>query len=267
MTEHAHWRREFVEAELRTNRFRADNCYLWQLRSMGESARLKYYLYARYLAATGGDELLSTLGEDGAFGAIAFQYATAPTLSRDLLDSVGELLFLDRQWGLRDRTGFSVVDIGAGYGRMAHRMGQAMSGLERYYCLDAVPESTFVCDWYLRFRGIDRAASVPLDELGSLDGTSPELAIATHSLSEMPFRAVQAWIHWLAEHEVDSLLVVPNENNRLLSLEGPGVRGDCSPLLARFGYWLRVDEPVICDPDIRALTGVYERFLLFERAR
>jgi hypothetical protein len=265
LAQHALWRREFVDSQLRTHRFRADNPYLWQLRNMGESPRLKYYLCARYLASIDDRDLLGTLGEDGAFGAVAFQYETMPTVSRDLLDSVGELLFLDRQWGLFDRDPFAVVDIGAGYGRLAHRMSQAVPNLMHCYCLDAVAESTYLCEWYLRYRGIDRATSLPVDELDALDSVPIQLAVAAHSLSEMPYDTVEAWIRWLADHDVGTILVVPNDNNRLLSLEGPGARADCLPLMSMYGYWLRVDEPIIHDRDIRALTSVHERYLLFER--
>ncbi len=74
---------------------------------------------------------------------------------------MNELCFLERELGLRERERFSVLDIGAGYGRLAHRMAAAHAErLADYCCVDAVPESTFVSEYYLRHRGVAPPARV-----------------------------------------------------------------------------------------------------------
>ena len=54
-----------------------------------------------------------------------------------------------------------LLDIGAGYGRLAHRLAESVPATE-IMCTDAVPASTFLSEFYLRFRGVDnRATAVP----------------------------------------------------------------------------------------------------------
>jgi hypothetical protein len=265
---HGFWSRGFVDEELRLDRFREDNCYLWQLRRVGENPRLKYFTYASYLAGIDSRGLLERLGEDGKFGCITFEYERYPRLSLDLLDSINEISFLDRHWSIFDRKGFSVVDIGAGYGRLAHRMVQSVQGIDHYYCLDAIAESTFLCEWYIRYRGIDRqATAVPLDEIKSrFYKLRPDLAVNIHSFSEMTYDAIEAWILWLASIAVPVLLIVSNEGRDLLSMDKPEslpTRRDCLPLLAQHGYKLTVVEPIVTDADVRELTGMDNYFMFF----
>ena len=89
---------------------------------------------------------MDRLTEDGAFGCWTFQYPGHPRYSRDLLESVNEIVFLDRTLALSERDRFSVLDIGAGYGRLSHRMSAAYSNLDDYCCVDAIPESRRGCD-------------------------------------------------------------------------------------------------------------------------
>ena len=87
--------------------------------------------------------------EDGAFGCWTTDVPGRGKLSRDRLDSVSETLFLERQLNVLSRPGIRILDIGAGYGRFAYRMAQAHSSLADYCCVDAVPESTFLSEYYL----------------------------------------------------------------------------------------------------------------------
>ena len=79
-------------------------------------------------------------------------------VTRDLPDSVAELNFLERHLAISQRTAVVVLDIGAGYGRLAYRSVVALPLIERYLCTDAVPVSTFNCEHYLRYRGVDAGA-------------------------------------------------------------------------------------------------------------
>lgn len=262
------WRRSRRLRDLNLKYFRGDNAYVWQLRQVGDNARLKFFLLTRYLSDLDVHKLLERTSEDGAFGCWTFDFESLPTASRDLLDSINEMYFLDRHWGLLSRTDFTVVDIGAGYGRLAHRMVDCVPGLKRYFCVDAIPESTFLSEQYLRYRKADHKATVlRLDEVADrLAAQRPDLAVNIHSFSEMPLRAIEAWIGLLARTGVPALMIVPNEGDKLLSLEDDYLRLDFTPALERHGYRLAARERTIADPDVRELVGVGDWFMLFRRA-
>jgi SAM-dependent methyltransferase len=260
------WAHSYLETQLSLPYFRGDNSYVWQFRNIGAMATHKYFFYLREVAARDTRGLLETLEEDGAFGCWTFDYPGWPTVSRDLLDSINELEFLDRELDLLD-TDWTVLDIGAGYGRLAHRMLAAAPKLTRYICVDAVPESTFLCEYYLRFRGcMDRAEVVPLDELDArLPGRTVQLAVNIHSFSEMGSPAIAGWLSWLAELEVPWLLIVPNDGRLLLTSEETGERHDFAPLVRQHGYELARCEPVFPDPTMREFMRVGDHFFLFRR--
>ncbi|WP_143172553.1 putative sugar O-methyltransferase [Actinacidiphila paucisporea] len=261
------WRRSRRLRDLNLKYFRGDNAYVWQLRQLGDNARLKFFLLARYVSSLDTHKLLERTGEDGAFGCWTFDFQELPTVSRDLLDSMNEIYFLDHHWGLLSRTEATVVDIGAGYGRLAHRMVDCVPGLTRYLCVDAIPESTFLSEHYLRHRNVDHKATVlRLDEMEDrLAAERPDLAVNIHSFSEMPLSAIEAWIGLLARIGVPALMIVPNEGDRLLSLEDDYLRVDFTPVLERNGYVLAAREPTVADPDVRDLVGVGDWFMLFTR--
>ena len=264
---HTMWHDGYRTEELDLANFRGDNIYLWQLRSIGAHARLKYFLHGQYVRGFDTRGLLDQLIEDGQFGCWTFHYEGLPRLSRDLLDSINELYFLDRELDLFARERLTVLDIGAGYGRLAHRMCSAVPGLTKYYCVDAVPESTFLSEYYLRYRGCqEKAIVVPLDEIAAMLPTEGiDLAVNIHGFSEVGLEVIGGWLDELARRGVPWLLVVPNDHEQLLSWEADGSRQDYTPLLEARGYRLRCSEPSIRDPDVRELTGVKaDHFLLFE---
>ena len=104
-------------------------------------ARMKGPVRARIRLSELGDKLV----EDDYFGNITFDI-DGKLVSRDLLDSLVEIYFLDRHLGLASAApGLTVLDIGAGYGRLAHRILSALPSATRYLCSDAIAEST--CNW------------------------------------------------------------------------------------------------------------------------
>ena len=262
------WRRSRRLRDLNLRYFRGDNAYVWQLRQVGSQARLKFYVLAQYIRSLDSHKLLEKTKEDGAFGCWTFDFQGMPTVSRDLIDSVNEMYFLDRHWDLFSRNDFTVVDIGAGYGRLAHRMVECVPGLKTYLCVDAIPESTFLSEVYLRYREVGpKAVVLPLDKVADrLPTERPDLAVNIHSFSEMPIAAIDAWIGLLARIGVPALLIVPNEGDRLLSLEDDVVRLDFSPVLRKHGYVLEVREPTVADPDVRELVGIGDWFLFYRLA-
>ncbi|MEU4802870.1 putative sugar O-methyltransferase [Actinosynnema sp. NPDC023587] len=263
---HSQWAHSF-RSDLDLRYFRGDNCYLRQLSNFTGGLEASFTRYADYLAPRDARGLLELVAEDGGFGCWAVDYRRRRLISRDLLESVNEIGFLDRAWNLFDRTGVTVLDIGAGYGRLGHRVAEAVPGLDRYYCVDAVPESTFVCSYYLDHRGVsERVAVVPLDELDSLAGKRIDLAVNIHSFSEMPHAAIRAWLEWLAGHEVPALFVISNTRERVLSREADNSQRDATPLLARYGYRRVVAEPIVAEPAAFADLGIDDHFLLFRRS-
>jgi putative sugar O-methyltransferase len=261
------WGKEYLGRELDLRYFRGDNAYVWQLRNVRAQARLKYYLYCRYIRDLDHHDLLQTLQEDGAFGCWSFEFEHQPRVSRDLLDSINEIYFLDRQLKLFERQKLNVLDIGAGYGRLAHRMLAALPQIEHYYCVDAIPESTFLCEYYLGHRGcLDKAVVCALDEIDSkLSGVRYDFAVNIHSFPEMGCAAISGWLALLARLQVPYLLVVPNDQQHLLSNEGNDVRLDFAHLFPQHGYEQIACEKVIADDDVRELFGVDDYYYLFRR--
>jgi hypothetical protein len=265
--ERSRWSEGAVQRFLNLEYFRGETLITWHYRETRPVTELKYFAWLRYLEDVDALGLLGRLVEDGEFGCWTFRYPDRPVVSRDLLQSVNEINFLDRSLGIRDRTGLSVVDIGAGYGRLGHRMTAAFDHVTDYCCLDAIAESTFVCDYYLRHRGCaPPARSIPLQRLGELDSSRFDLAINIHSFSECTLRAVDWWVGWLAERRVRHLLLVPNDGDRLLTLESDGRRENFAPVLEAAGYHLTQREYVCRDAATRKLIGIEDQFHLFELA-
>jgi hypothetical protein len=227
--------------------FRGDNAYVWQVQ--GGECEANYAISARHIESIDQRDILNRLNEDGAFGAHVFDL-DGRKVSRDLLDSVAELSFLDRHLGIFERRDFRVLDIGAGYGRMAHRMVSVLPNVTRYLCTDAIPVSTFISEYYLKYRGIDaRATAVQVTDIKSVLEDSPiDLAINIHSFSECRIQAVTWWLRVLRDRNIRHLFVVPNAGDhggtRLLSGDG----GDLMPLFASHGFERTACEPKYSDP-------------------
>jgi hypothetical protein len=265
---HSLWSDEGVHSQLEMAYFRGDNVYVWQLRNVRNHARLKYYLYCQYIREIDTRKLLDSLGEDGQFGCWIFDYAGLPRISRDLLDSINELYFLDRHLEIFSRQDFNVLDIGAGYGRLAHRMTQAVPGLGLYHCTDAVAESTFLCGYYLKYRGCEsKTRVIPLTAVEqALPQLKLDLALNVHSFSEMRYEAIQGWFALLQKMQNRYLMIVPNDPTEFLSREADGSRRDFSDVIRDAGFRQIACEPIFRDDNVRELVGVQDHMFLFERA-
>jgi hypothetical protein len=244
--------------------FRGDNAYVWQLRGRDMNP-LGYALTAYYLRSIDRLGLLDRLVEDDAFGLFTFPIG-GKLLSRDLLDSINEISFLERELQLSSRR-LNVLDIGAGYGRLAHRLVTALPNVGSYFCTDAVPVSTFVSEYYLRYRKVDHAAKVvPLDEIEAVMSQNRiDLAVNIHSFSECRATAIGWWLRLLERHAVRYLLVVPNadreRSGRLVNHAGE----DYGSLIERSGYRLRATVPKYADPLVQEYGVASTHYHLFER--
>jgi len=236
-------------ADLR--QFRGDNPYVFQLRGRNLNA-LGYaasYYCARRIVEIERLELLDRLEEDGLFGVHTFEI-DGRRISRDLLDSALELAFLERHLRISQGPRRTILDIGAGYGRLAHRGAIAFPKTTQWLATDAIPVSTFLCEYYLGFRALgDRASVVPLHELGAavLPG-KVDIAVNIHSFSECSLAAIDAWIAFLAARQVAHLMVVPNavaaDGTTMLTNQGVDFTG----ILSAHGYECIAAEPKYPDP-------------------
>lgn len=230
--------------------FRGDNAFVWQLRGLNRNA-LTYALCYYALKADDSEGLLDLVDEDEAFGIHALK-VDGRLITRDLLDSVREIQFLRRHVGIGTGS-WNILDIGAGYGRLAHRLSQAGGDEVQTFATDAFAPSTFLCEYYLRHRRAMRAHPVPLDEVdGLLADTRIDLVTNVHSFSECAPDAVAWWLEKIAAHKIRYLFVVPNEGTsggtRCQTSDGR----ELEPIFAKSGYHPLVREPRYSDPLVQA---------------
>jgi hypothetical protein len=260
------WQADAVQGWLDLRAFRGDNPFIWHYRESKRATELKYFTFLRYVLDNDRHSLVERLGEDGLFGCWTYRFPGYPACSRDLLDCVIELNFLDKHLDLLSRASVRVLDIGAGYGRLAYRTAQAVGGLEEYACTDAIPESTFLCEYYTRFRGVAPPVHVvPLTGVPDLVPGAFDVAFNVHSFSECSYRAVEWWMQRLERLRVPLLFLVPNEPDGFLTTEPDGSRLDYEELITAAGYRLVVEERVFTDRAVRELMGIDDRYCLFER--
>ena len=249
-------------------KFRSDSAYIFSyLRNDPFVSRLVYFVFADAVRRNDPAGLMKRLSEDGSFGCQTCEYPGIGRVSRDLLDSVVELNFLHKHLNVLGRDDLRVLDIGAGYGRMAYHMVNANPKLSGYTCVDAVPESTFLSEFYLKHRGLEpKARVVPLDEVEAHFNQKPhyDLALNIHSFSECTYAAVEWWLTQLAKLGVRHLMIIPNESEEFLATEPDLSKRDFLPLLNQLGYRLKFKEPVFDDPAVQELMSVRDHMFLFE---
>jgi hypothetical protein len=255
------------EAALRA--FRGETAYVWQRR--GASRSINAYALAAYHLFSRTDSRavarFAGMDEDGLCGAAVYEIA-GRRVSRDLLDSLAELDCIDRELGLGPGGVTAILDIGAGYGRLAHRALTAFPEIERFICTDAVPESTYLCGLYLAHRGLDeRALVAPLDRIDAELAAAPvQLAVNIHSFSECRPQAIAWWLDLLARHRVPWLLVAPNAQDHggreLLTND----QQPFGPLMEQAGYRPRAVLPKYRDPVVQRYGLSPTMYHLFEYA-
>jgi hypothetical protein len=243
---HSQWSPDFISRRIRLTEFRSDNAYIWQNREVQDTA---YLLTAYYAQSTDKLGIFDRFFEDGRFGAFSFDFNGKP-VSRDLLDSVIEINFFAECFGNRE---LRVLDIGAGYGRLGHRFSEIGRDIS-VMCTDAIPESSFLCDFYLKYRRAN-AQMVPLDEVSK--HLPVDVAVNVHSFSECTVRAVTWWLELLRDAKVPYLIIVPNTGERFLSTEVDSSKLDFQNLIKECGYRLIRKRPKFADA-----TGM-DRYGLF----
>jgi putative sugar O-methyltransferase len=261
-SEHIQWSLDDLAGRLDLRYFRADNLYVYQSRAYTPMA---FYATAAYAKEIDGLGIFEALKEDDYFGAETFDFH-GKTVSRDLLDSVMEINFLNNYLPFgRGAASVNVLDIGAGYGRLAHRMATACGNVGTYICTDAVPESTFVSRYYLNFRRMsDRCAVVPLDALGELRSMPIELAVNVHSFTECRGCVVRWWVDQVRDMSIPWLFIETAFG--LTSREGYAAREDFGEVIEQSGYRLVAQQPKFARSTVMQKQGLYpSEFFLFHR--
>jgi len=231
------WTANYISQHVDLCNFRGDNAYVFSDKNVEST----YVLTSYYMETIDSLRLLASLGEDGQFGAPLFEYRPGSYVSRDLLDSIVEIYSLLAHIPAQALQEGVLLDVGAGYGRFAYRLTQALPYIKRVYCTDAIPISTFLCEYYLNWRNVDRAVAVPLPDIESILQTGDvTIGINIHSFSECPLAAIDWWIRLLQEYQVRYLFIVPNPADhgglRLLTQELDGTQRDYSQVLTSYGY-------------------------------
>ena len=234
---HSLWSQSFVESNVNLHQFRADNAYIWQ--SRGPVTKQTYCRTADYVKKSDRLAVFERLTEDGMFGAQSFS-CEGKKISRDLLDSVLEINAICEFLGIDGMDSLRLLDIGAGYGRLAHRIVQAFPGVKEVLCTDAIPESTFLSSFYLKFRGVD--AKTPVLHLDKVQQAllsrkgEIDVAVNVHSFSECTLASIRWWLDLIRSAEISRIFIVPNFSKRLVSTEADGTRENFGRILPDYGY-------------------------------
>jgi len=244
--------------------FRGDNAYVWQLRGPNMNI-MAYALTMYYVKSIDTLGLLQRLEEDDFFGNFTFLIDNKK-ISRDLLDSIIEIYFLEKHLNVSSLNNLTLLDIGAGYGRLAHRMVEAFSNIKTYFCTDAVAISTFISEYYLRFRKLeDKAKVIPLDDIEStLKKNTVDIAVNIHSFSECSISAIEWWLSLLEKYGIKYLMIVPNSGDHGDELLLSNDRQDISKVIEKHGYKLVVKEPKFRDPEVQKYAINPTCYYLFE---
>jgi len=258
--EHSCW--ASWETKVNLLRFRGEDDYVSQ--AYLRNTLQRYEFSTAYVEAIDPHGWLRALSEDNKFGVKLWPVLDGVNVSRDLLDSIIELAFLEETLGLRPGQAARALDIGAGYGRFAHRFTQAFAQ-GRIHCTDAIATSSFVCEFYTRYRGCERATVVPFDELDGLQAGQFDWAQNIHSWSECTVSWVRFWLDRVTDLRVPHLFIVPHFAG-FTTRENDGSTGDYGPELARHGYKLVVKRRKFCRSQIADRHGIYPAdYYLFQR--
>jgi SAM-dependent methyltransferase len=154
-----------------------------------------------------------TLGEQ--YGATLVSTKAQGLVTRMWLDSMCEANFIARHLPLET---LRVLDIGAGYGRLAAALGPLVRS---YTCTDAVPISTFVCE-YFTMKHCPKVIVATPEQLAGMAGMF-DLAINIHSWSECSLESVGEWLGLMRSLEINHLFTVTHDAG-YMSWSGPSFR-------------------------------------------
>ena len=255
---HSVWNERYLAEEVDLRSFRSDNAYVWQTRNMRGDTSLAYTVTAQYCKDIDELDLFSRLGEDGLFGAITFPFDDR-LVSRDLLDSILELNFLERHLRISEMPAPTFLDIGAGYGRLGHRLARGFPHINAAFCTDGIPTSTFLCEFYLKFRRVvDRARAIPIYDIEDVLGRH-QIDVATNieSFTECTIDTIKWWLDLITKNRTRYLMVVPDYRDSLVSRELDRSTIDFGSLIEARGFDLIASEPIYGSSRYVSEQGLY----------
>ena len=238
-------------------KFRGDNVYVWQTRVFQEIHFFVSYLFALKVDKLG---LHSKLTETGSYGVETFNF-DGKLVSRDLIDSIIEINYLDEKLQFSNSSNFHILDIGAGYGRFAKRILEGFNNI-KVSCIDAIPLSTCLSRVYL----VDEieAGKVTVHQLNTLHAVQAgeiNLAINIHSFSEMSLPSIVSWVNFLLEKQIENIFIVPNGSGLALN-DGT----DFGRIFEDAGYHIASVDNKFGDPDFSRF-GIYpSKYFLLKRS-
>ena len=191
---------------------------------------------------------------DAEFGARVVTTKRLGKVTRMWLESMVEIDFLRRH--LPDLVYYDVLDIGAGYGRLAVPMAKRSKTVT---CVDAVPISTQICrDYCARFAPSVKVLS--LDEFeAAYQNLKFDLVCNVHSWNECKLSQIKEWLAVLAEMKVPYLFTV--SHGQMNHVPEPSYRAwgddhpDYRPLLEA-QYDLIAEESLGLSPSPHALWSL-----------
>lgn len=235
-------------------KFRGEGDYVSQTYFRENNIR-RYELSFAYVETLDELGLLNILGEDELFGAKTWECIPGKVVSRDLLDSILEISFLQRILGFGFKDRLRVLDIGAGYGRFAHRFNTAYSN-SSVRCVDPIATSTFISEFYLKFRRCPRTEVIPFDQLSSLQDSPYDLAANIHSWSECTKQFITFWLDRIRDLNVPYLFIIPHNEN-LETNESNGTHLTYDDELERHNYKLVIRQHKFHRSKLVQKAGIY----------
>lgn len=226
------------ESKVNLLKFRGENDYVSQAYFANTDRR--YEMTCAYVEMADDLGLLNVFSEDQLFGVKTWGFIPGKRVSRDLMDSILEITFLQKALDFGQKDHLRVLDIGAGYGRFSHRFTTAFPN-GSITCIDAVATSTFLSDFYLKFRGCKQATVVPFDRLGDLRSGSFDVAANIHSWSECTKEFVAWWLDRLCDLKVPYLFHVPHTET-LATIESDGSSKTYDDELEKRGFKLLLKQ-------------------------
>lgn len=227
--------------------FRSDNVYVWQTRELNEVNYLVSYLAAKLLDKS---NLFDSISESGEFGVEIYQFGEV-NVSRDLLDSILEINFLIEIVGLEAFSKMKVLDIGAGYGRLAKNLARIFPEI-KIGCVDSIPISTAISEFYLKDEiSLSQVRVYSIDEIDKISYRSFDLVTNIHSFSEMSIDSVETWISFIRKLGVPNVFVIPNPKELRLN-----TGQDFEAIFNKYGYVVRQKMS-------KYPVGIEEKYLLY----
>ena len=247
--------------------FRGDNAFVWQLRGH-DMNEFNYCVTVYYVKSIDKLGLLDKLVEDEFFGNLTVTIDNK-LMSRDLLDSIIEIYFLEKYLNISASQNVTILDIGAGYGRLAHRMLNALPNIKTYFCTDAFAASTFISEYYVNYRKLeDRAKVIPLDNIEDiLKKQVVDIALNIHSFPECTLSAIDWWLSLLEKHRVKYLMIVPHARDHGIEPLTTNNGKNFKKIIEKHGYKLIVKEPKYRDPVVQkyGINSTYHYLFEFQQ--